>query len=71
MKALGYDELRALHWNFLQGQNLANTTVNTSVVDAFYIWRKVSKELFWKTVTDSNFESEARSILTKALTENS
>lgn len=71
MKALSYEELRALYKNFLHSQNIAKTTINTAYVDTFYLWRKGSKDLFWKAVTSTDFESEAKNALIKALSENS
>lgn len=71
MKALSYEELRALYKNFLHSQNIANTTINTAYVDTFYIWRKDSKDLFWGAVTSTDFENEARATLIKTLSENS
>lgn len=71
MKALPYDELRALYREFLNNQNVSQVTANTAYTDTFYLWRKASKELFWNTVTSSDFENEARVTLTKALSENS
>lgn len=71
MKALPYDELRALYREFLNHQNISQVTVNTTYTDTFYLWRKASKDLFWNTVTSNDFENEARAALTKALSENS
>lgn len=39
MKALSYDELRALYRNFLHSQNISKLTINTAYVDTFYLWR--------------------------------
>ncbi|WP_339280364.1 hypothetical protein [Lysinibacillus sp. FSL P2-0066] len=71
MKALPYDELRALYRNFLHGQNISKPTVNTAYTDTFYLWRKGSKDLFWNAVTATDFENEAKNALIKALSENS
>ncbi|MED0705074.1 PD-(D/E)XK nuclease family protein [Aneurinibacillus aneurinilyticus] len=71
MKALPYDELRALYRNFLHSQNISKATINTAYVDTFYLWRKGSKELFWNAVTATDFENEAKNALIKALSENS
>ncbi len=71
MKAISYDELRALYKNFLNSQNISKATINTAYVDTFYIWRKGSKELFWNAVTAADFENEAKNTLIKALSENS
>ena len=71
LKALSYDELRALYRNFLHSQNLSKLTINTAYADTFYLWRKESKDLFWNAVTTTDFENEARNALIKALSENS
>lgn len=71
MKALPYDELRALYKNFLHSQNISTATINTAYVDTFYLWRKGSKDLFWNAVNATDFETEAKNALIKALSENS
>lgn len=71
MKALPYDELRALYRNFLHSQNISKATINTAYVDTFYLWRKGSKDLFWNVVNATDFETEAKNALIKALSENS
>jgi hypothetical protein len=71
MKALSYDELRALYRNFLHSQNISKLTINTAYVDTFYLWRKGSKDLFWNAVTATDFENAAKEALIKALSENS
>ncbi len=71
MKALSYDELRALYRKFLHSQNISKATINTAYVDTFYLWRKGSKDLFWNAVTATDFENEAKNELIKALSKNS
>ena len=71
MKALSYEELRALYKKFLLRQKISKATINTAYTDTFYLWRKGSRELFWSTVTASDFENEARKTLITALSENS
>ena len=71
IKALPYDELRALYRNFLHSQNISKATINTAYVDTFYLWRKGSKDLFWNAVNATDFETEAKNALIKALSENS
>lgn len=71
MKALPYDELRALYKNFLRSQNISKLTINTAYVDTFYLWRKGSKDLFWNAVTATDFETEAKDEIKKTLSENS
>jgi hypothetical protein len=38
MKALSYEELRALYKDFLHSQNISKATINTAYVDTFYLW---------------------------------
>ena len=71
LKALSYDELRALYRNFLHSQDISKLTIDTAYSDTFYLWRKGSKELFWNTVMDTGFENVAKNELIKALSENS
>ena len=71
MKALSYDELRALYRSFLHSQNISPLTNNTAYTDTFYLWRKGSEDLFWNAVTAPDFENSAKNALIKALTENS
>ncbi len=71
IKALPYDELRALYKNFLNSQNISTATINTAYVDTFYLWRKGNKDLFWNAVNATDFETEAKNALIKALSENS
>jgi len=71
MKALSYEELRALYKGFLHSQNISKLTINTAYGDTFYLWRKGSKDLFWNAVTATDFEKAAKEALLKALSENS
>ena len=71
MKALSFEELRALYKSFLHSQDYAKTTISTAYADSFYLWRKGSKDLFWNTVTATDFESTAKNTLLQALSENS
>lgn len=71
MKALSYEELRALYKSFLHSQSISKLTINTAYVDTFYLWRKGSKKPFWDAVTATDFENVAKHELLKALSENS
>jgi len=64
MKALSYEELRALYKTFLHSQDISKLTINTAYVDTFYLWRKGNKELFWGVVTDMEFEKNAKNEFT-------
>lgn len=71
MKALSFEELRALYKSFLQSQDFAKTTISTAYADSFYLWKKGSKDLFWNAVTATDFENAAKNALLKVLSENS
>lgn len=71
MTALPYDELRALYRDFLYSQTISKATINTAYADTFYLWRKGSKDLFWNVVNAIDFETEAKNVLIKVLSENS
>ena len=71
MKALSYEDLRALYKSFLHSQNISKLTINTAYVDTFYLWRKGSKALFWDAVTATDFENASKNELIKTLSENS
>ncbi len=71
MEELSYNELRAQFRKFLQNQNISELTINTSCTDVFYLWRKESKDLFWKVVSSPDFENVAKAALIKAISENS
>lgn len=68
---LSYEKLQQLYKNFLNKQNYSENTINTACSDTFYLWRNGSKDLFWNTLTASDFEKEAKSSLIKTLTEHS
>lgn len=68
---LSYDRLRTLYKDFLINQSYSTATIRTLSTEAFYLWRKVSKEQFWDAVNADNFEFAARQALLKALEEHS
>lgn len=67
LKELSFEEMRELYKDHLIRMKYAQSTINTSSSEAFYLWRKCSKELFWNTVASSNFEDEARSVVISTL----
>ena len=68
MKMLTYDELRTIYKEYLSALDISQSTRNTASVDAFYLWRNGSKELFWNIVSADDFESRAKKHLIDALT---
>lgn len=71
MQEMHIDEVRILYKAYLNGQNLSANTVNTSLTDAFYLWRKGGTEVFWTTVTSTDFELVGKKSLLKALQKHS
>lgn len=71
MQEMNLYEVRILYKAYLNNQNLSANTINTSSVDAFYLWRKCGAELFWTTVTSIDFELIGKKALLKALQEHS
>jgi len=68
---LPFDELQSQYELYLYTQNFSKATVKTTLSDAFYIWRKGSKDLFWHVLTSTKFEEDARNTLLDLLTINS
>ena len=64
------DEVRRLYREYLISQNFAQNTINVSS-DAFYLWNKCGKELFWDTVLDFDFDKNAKERVLQCLRENS
>lgn len=71
IQEMSLDEVRVLYKDYLNNQNLSANTINTSSVDAFYLWRRGSSNLFWTIILSSDFESIAKNELLKALQEHS
>lgn len=71
LEAQAIDEIKKTYLIYLQGQNLSKNTIMTSYVDAFYLWRKNGREVFWKVVLASDFETTAKDIVLNVLKSNS
>lgn len=71
LMSLSYDELRIIYKEHLMTLNISVSTQNTALVDAFYLWRRGSKQLFWDVVLDENFEETAKIQLKAILKDNS
>ena len=67
MMELSYDDLRAVYLRFLRSQDIQISTISTAYSDAFYLWRKEGKDLFWKVVNAPDFEEEAKRVLSETL----
>lgn len=66
-----FDEVRTQYKTYLVTHNLSNNTISTACTDAFYLWRKIDKETFWRVLESDNFETDARVALLDALRDNS
>lgn len=66
-----FDEVRTQYKTYLATHNLSNNTISTACTDAFYLWRKIDKETFWRVLESDNFETDARVALLDALRDNS
>lgn len=71
LKQSSLEFLRSEFVNYLNSLGLVQGTVSTMSTDAFYLWRKRGKDLFWSVVTSDNFEEIAPAEIEKALSENS
>jgi hypothetical protein len=71
IKALSFEDLSDKYKLFLNSQYYSKTTNNTYCSGAFYLWKKKSKNLFWKVVSSTDFDRVAKKELFEALSENS
>lgn len=67
LKSLSLADLREAYRIYLLSTDLSNSTIQSSISDAFYIWRKSSASKFWETLESPNFENEAFSALCQLL----
>lgn len=63
LKALSLSELREAYRRYLESTARSKNTIQISVSDAFYIWRKASSNRFWEIVESAHFEQEGREAL--------
>lgn len=67
LKSLTLDELREAYRSYLLNTDLSKSTIQVSTSDAFYIWRKSDKSVFWSIVEAPEFEPLAFSALNEFL----
>lgn len=67
MMSYSFEEVRAAYISYLQTQGLRQNTINTSKSDAFYLWKKRGKDLFWSVIYSSDFEDLGKDVLLKTL----
>lgn len=70
-KTLSIESLRAEYRAYLQQSGLDKNTIMTSPDNVFYLWKNVSKEMFWKKILAEEFEKDYREVMLDALAANS
>lgn len=68
---LTIERLKKEFYLYLERQNYARNTKNTISNDAFYLWRRGGKKLFWSVITSLDFNKKARKELCALLEQNS
>lgn len=67
MMSYSFEEVRAAYLAYLNTQGLTQNTINTSKSDAFYLWKKRGKDVFWSIIYSTDFEDLGKDILLKTL----
>lgn len=67
MMAYSLEEVRAAFIAYLNTQGLTQKTINTAKSEAFYLWQKRGKDVFWSIVYSKDFEVIGKDILLKTL----
>ena len=67
LKQSSLDFLREEFRSYLTGLNMVQSTVSSMSSDAFYLWRKKGKDLFWAVVTSEAFDEVAPAEIAKAM----
>lgn len=67
MMSYSLEEVKAGYIAYLHTKALTQNTINTSKSDAFYLWKKRGKDLFWSVVYSPDFEDLAKDALLKTL----
>ncbi len=70
-KTLEIGELKGEYRKYLRQLGLGENTVSTSSNDTFYLWKNVSKEVFWEKILSDNFDVEYKAAMIDALRANS
>ena len=70
-KTMSIDNLKAEYRVYLQQLGLGKNTIMTSSNDVFYLWKNVSKEVFWEKILAEEFEKDYRVAMLDALAANS
>lgn len=67
MLAYSLEDIRAAYVAYLRKQGYKQNTINTSRSDAFYLWKKRGKDLFWSVIYSPDFEDLGKDVLLKTL----
>lgn len=67
MMSYSLEEIRPAYIAYLHTQGLTQNTINTSKSDAFYLWKKRGKDIFWSVIYSPDFEELGKDILLKTL----
>ena len=57
------NDIRAAYKLYLADQGLSKNTILTSATDAFYIWRKLGADQFWRVLLSDDFEALGKETL--------
>ena len=68
---LPLEKIKDIYREYLMSLNMGESTIKTTLADTFYLWKNVSREIFWQVVSSDNFEEVAKTELYKALSINS
>ena len=68
---LPLEKIKEIYREYLMSLNMGESTIKTTLADTFYLWKNVSREIFWQVVSSDNFEEVAKTELYKALSINS
>lgn len=66
---MGYSRewMKSAYKDYLVRQDFSANTVATAASDAFYIWRKRGKEVFWEVIFSDDFEAVGQKLLLQLL----
>lgn len=71
IRALSLEEIKQTYKIYLQTQSLSHNTIQTSSVDAFYIWRKCGSDVFWNIIDSGDYETLAKDTILTVFKSNS
>ena len=66
-KDMSLDQILSEYRKYLQQKGLSKNTINTSVNDAFYLWKNAGVDVFWNNILSENFEADYKAAMLSAL----